>query len=321
MSANLAVVPEKALAKVIHQINKLESVEQDIIALLPSMTDDQVIETRNGARLLGCSAWKIEVACDAEIWDRNERAMRGRGNKDVEEKGILAAVNKRAAELGCGASTIRSNAALYKRFKNVLSGEHILDDKGFYQAAMSADDPDAAIETFAKERSENPTFRPADAWRKVKASKNDKPPHRDDLLVLQDADVRGWLEADVKRQREDEVNVPLQASFLRMMIHSRIGQAEWQLARTVEGDCNIVREAAQELLGSADQVSKWLQDRNYFMSREDIAARLQTLIEQGRVEEIEEQGRKAGQKGGMKKVYLPIRNPMDVDEDFEQDAD
>lgn len=321
MSANLALAPEKALAKVIHQINKLEGVEHDVIALLPTMTDDQVMETRNTARLLGASAWKIEVACDAEIWDRTERAMVGRGNKDVDEKGLLAAVNKRAGEMGCSARTVYQNRQIFKQFREIIESTcNILDEKGFYQAALAADDPDAAIEEFAKQKADSPFFRVADAWRSVKGS-NGSPPKQDGIIVLQDPEVRKWLEADVKRQREDEPNVPVHASFLRMMIHSRIGQAQWQLERTVEGDCNIVREAVQELLGSADQISKWLNDRNYFMSREDIASRLKTLIEQGRVEEIEEQGRKAGQKGGMKKVYLPIRNSMDVDEDFEQEAD
>lgn len=174
MSASLRAVPRQTagLAKVIHQINKLEKVERDVIALLPSLTDDEVIDTRTTARLLYCSAWKIEIACDAEIWDRAQRSTGGRGNTDKEEKGIMAAVNKRAAELGCGASTIRKNAQLYRRFETVLSGEQsILDDKGFFQAALTADDPDAAIETFAKKKLDNPHYRVADAYRDIEQEK------------------------------------------------------------------------------------------------------------------------------------------------------
>lgn len=156
--------------------------------------------------------------------------------------------------------------------------------------------------------------------RKAIKGEADKASHEDDILVLQDPDVRAWLEADIKRNREEEPNVPLQASFLRNMMHSRIGQSQWQLDRTVEADCNIVREAVKELLGSADEVFMWLQSRNYFMSPLDVDARLKLLIDQKRIKEIEEEGRKEGQKGGMKLVYLPLRNSLDVDEDFEKDA-
>jgi len=145
--------------------------------------------------------------------------------------------------------------------------------------------------------------------------------HVSDLAVLQDPEVRAWLEADIQRQRDEEPNIPVQASFLRNMMHARIGQAQWQLDRTVEGDCLIVREAVKELLGSADQIFMWLQNRNYFMSPPDLDDRLDLLVGQGRIKETQEEGRKKGQKGGMKTVYLPIRNPMDVDEDFDEEAD
>lgn len=156
--------------------------------------------------------------------------------------------------------------------------------------------------------------------RKAIKGEADKASHEDDLKVLQDAEVRAWLETDIKRNREEEPNIPLQASFLRNMMHSRIGQSQWQLDRTIETDCNIVREAVKELLGSADEVFMWLQSRNYFMSPLDVDARLTLLVDQKRIKSQEEEGRKEGQKGGMKTVYLPLRNSLDVDEDFEKDA-
>lgn len=214
---------------------------------------------------------------------------------------------------------IREYAQTYRVFQNgarapILSFSH-------HVKAASAEDPILAIQ---KAEDGEWSVHELERWIRTGLEPDQKPEKKkgdEDLKVLQDEAVKAWLEADIKYQREQEPNVPLHASFLRQMIHSRIGQAQWQLARTIESDCNIVREAVQELLGSADQVSKWLRDRNYFMSNEDVAARLKTLIDQGRIEEIEEQGRKAGQKGGMKKVYLPLRNPLDVDEDFEQEAD
>lgn len=187
MSANLRAVPRQTagLAKVIHQINKLEKIERDVIAILPSLSDDEVIDTRSTARLLYCSAWKIEIACDAEIWDRTQQAVRGRGNVDKEEKGIMAAVNKRADELGCGASTIRKNAQLYRRFENVLSAErNILDDKGFFQAALTADDPDVAIEQFAAKKLNNPFYRVADAYRDIEQEKEEAERTREGVTAV-----------------------------------------------------------------------------------------------------------------------------------------
>src|SRR5678815_976631 len=90
----------QALSKIFGQINKLDKIEEDVIALLPEMSDDEVMHTRNYAKTLGRSAWRIEIACDAELWNR-VHAKRGRGNVDVDKKGIKAAVATRAAELGC----------------------------------------------------------------------------------------------------------------------------------------------------------------------------------------------------------------------------
>lgn len=162
------------LAKVFNQIHKLEAIEHEVIALLPSLSDDEVMETRITARLLYASAWKIEIACDAEIWERTQRAMVGRGNKDVDEKGIMAAVNKRADELGCSARTVYENARIFRRFKETLETTcKNLDDKGFFQAALQSPDPDTTIEEFAQKKLDNPFFRVADAWKQVETQKED----------------------------------------------------------------------------------------------------------------------------------------------------
>ncbi len=169
MSAVLSRQTE-ALANIFGQLNRLDRLEDDVISLLPSLTDDEIIETRTYARGMGKTAWKIEIACDAEIWNRSY-ARRGRGNKDEAETGIMASVNKRAAELGCGASTIRKNAQLFNEFKTVLSVEHILDDKGFYQAALSAPNPQKMVQEIARRKAANPLYSVRDAWRDVDGQK------------------------------------------------------------------------------------------------------------------------------------------------------
>jgi hypothetical protein len=164
----------QALAKIFNHLNKLDKLENDVIGLLPELSDDEVMETRTYAKLLGKSAWKIEIACDAEIWNRASAKV-GRGNKDADEEGIMAAVNKRAGELGCSARTIQNNGKIYETFKKeiVATDFNHLDEKTFYLAALSAPDPHSAIEKFAAKKMENPFFNTRDAWREAKHAKKE----------------------------------------------------------------------------------------------------------------------------------------------------
>lgn len=162
----------QALAKIFNHLNKLDRLETDVIGLLPSLTDDEVLETRSYAKLLGKSAWKIECACDREIWNRT-KAVCGRGNIDVDEEGIMAAVNKRATEIGCSGQTIRNNRNIFEAFKEEIvqiDFSH-LDEKTFYLAALASADPHAAIEYFANEKLKNPFFSTRDAYRWARKSK------------------------------------------------------------------------------------------------------------------------------------------------------
>lgn len=175
MSAVLREVPKQntqALSKIFSHLNKLERLETDVIGLLPELSDDEVMETRSYSRLLGKSAWKIECACDAEIWKRTKAAC-GRGNKDVDEEGILAAVNKRAGEIGCSARTVYNNGKIFDTFKDeiVATDFNHLDEKTFYLAALAAPDPHKALEDFAAKKLDDSTFSTRDAWKEAKSAK------------------------------------------------------------------------------------------------------------------------------------------------------
>jgi hypothetical protein len=175
MSAVLREAPRhntQALSKIFNHLNKLERLENDVITLLPSLSDDEVMDTRNYAKLLGKSAWKIEAACDREIWNRTKAAC-GRGNIDIDEEGIMAAVNKRAAEIGCSARTVYNNGKLFETFKDemVAIDFNHLDEKTYYLAALASTDPHAAIEHFAEEKLKNPFFSTRDAFRWARKSK------------------------------------------------------------------------------------------------------------------------------------------------------
>lgn len=309
MSANLQVVPRTPvnLQRVVQQINKAQKTEEDVIIALPSMTDEEVIETRWAARAWFRCFWKVEIACDAEIWDRQERALRGRGNVDVEEKGILAAVNRRKKEIGCGASTIYANAGLYRRFKNVLSTWNNLDDKGFYQAALKAEDPESKLAEWSERKQENRFFRPADAWREVK--KHEEQTRPDETAVIQTKEVKKFLSdyrASLKRLRK---KVPASAIFLFELVDKHLADVQWQAKRTVEGDCQLIMQAIVDTGGANDDdIYKWLYDRGYVMRNPQLDKRLQLMVDNKMIidENAGDDGKLDASRGKQQSWYVPF---------------
>jgi len=319
MSANLAEVRRtSALSKVINQIHKLEAIEQDVIALLPTLTDDQVIETRATARLLFASGWKIEIACDAEIWDRTQKALRGRGNVDVEEKGILAAVNKRADDIGCSARTVYENARIYRTFKeNIESTCKNLDDKGFFQAALQSPQPQVAIESFAQTKMVNPHFRVSDAWKIVKGPKQG--PKEDETKVAQLPEAQAWL-AEVYAAVVPFIDTaPENAPFLNIMIRAVAGVILGQSDRTIEGDCRVIMDAIEENNGlSGDDLYDWQIAHFYFMGEDQLKDRLLLMVSNRELVEDDAgpSGRQAKRRGALPKWYVPYYTKRKKQEGF-----
>lgn len=141
-----------------------------------------------------------------------------------------------------------------------------------------------------------------------------------DLFVLQDPAVRAYLETDIQNQRKQFADVPENAPFLRDQLVSRIEASQWQLSRTVESDCDIVREAVCELLGTWQQVFNWLKIRNRIISPPDVRAYLGTLVAEGRVIEEKDEKPNPLAKGTTSTVYKPKRNPTDDKKDEERRA-
>lgn len=308
MSANLKVVPRAPvnLNRVVQQINKAQKTEEDVIAALPAMSDEEVIETRWTARVWFQCFWKVEIACDAEIWDRQERQLGGRGQADTEEKGILAAVNKRSKQIGCGASTIRANARLYRRFETLLSTQHSLDDKGFYQAALEADDPEAKLAEWTEKKRENRFFRPADAWREVKRHAERARP--DETTVIQTKEVKKFLadyRASLKRLRK---KVPSSAIFLFELVDKHLADVDWQAKRTVERDCEMIMKAIVDTGGANDDdIYQWLYERGYVMRNPQLDKRLQLMIDNKMIidESAGEEGKLEAARGKAQSWYVP----------------
>lgn len=156
-------------------LERLEQVEQEVISDLPNQTEEQIIETRQKASLLGKTAWRIECACDAQFVERAEKVKSGRGNVDVDAVGVMAIVAKRAKQLGCTPTTVYNNARVHRLIEaakqftgNVFSEKTISDtlvEKGFFTAALSASNPIEAIQKFTERKITDPKFSVSDAFR------------------------------------------------------------------------------------------------------------------------------------------------------------
>lgn len=185
---------------VLHFLNQIEGRSDEIIAQLPGMDDEAVLEVRLQAKALGRAAWRIEIAADAEILKR-ENQRRGRGVKDVEGKGVTAAVRKHAAEIGVNPRTIFQNAAIHQTFFNSASAntnnakegvKSVLEEKEYYRAAHQTEDPHATLEIFARKKSEDPFFTTREAWRYVRELK--APPIDSPVPpLIEDTNVSAWF--------------------------------------------------------------------------------------------------------------------------------
>lgn len=155
------------------QVEEFAKHEGELISSLPTMEEDDVVKLRLNSKRLSVHAWVLEIACDADLWNRAQ-AKRGRGNVDVEGVGINAAVAKRAKELGLTPKTLRTNARLFRLFgENVNRTVHILPEKEFYKVAAKTSDPQETLQTFITEKESNPKFNPAGASRLLTSKKKD----------------------------------------------------------------------------------------------------------------------------------------------------
>jgi hypothetical protein len=318
MAANLkAVSPSirqqnsQTLATIINGINQLDEDKRRLLSMLPNLDDEQVTQARMSARALGVWAWVIECACDAEILRRVE-ARRGRGNKDIEEQGRVAAVNKHAYQCGLTPATIYRNAQIYNRFQNVLNDQNILEDKGFYEAALRAPEPEKAIEAFAEKKDKNAFFSVRDAHREAEKLNKSATPKRTppqpspELQKIHDDAVRAELESRLVVVRGwTEAADPILAKVYR-----RIEELlEWQRDRDRDSDCAAIMLPVNKYgVIPEEDLPGWLDDHGYFMSKADLESRLDYMCSDDAKKLSKTDAGKAGKqderRGKLPQVYV-----------------
>ena len=70
-------VPVATTGDLFQAFNNVDTFTSALIKRIPTLADDDVIQTRERASNMGKAAWRIECACDAEIMKRTQ-ARRGR---------------------------------------------------------------------------------------------------------------------------------------------------------------------------------------------------------------------------------------------------
>lgn len=159
-------------------LGQLNIVEKGVIASLTLQTDLEIRDTREKSKLVERFGWRIQCACDYEIRSRVIKLKGGRGNSDIENQGMNAALRRQAKKIGVTANTIRQNAKIYNLILDAnKSGRFtcvsldILDEKGFYLAALLTNDPINTLLVIAKKKTEAKRFRVSDAMRFIKSEK------------------------------------------------------------------------------------------------------------------------------------------------------
>lgn len=164
--------PRQSLTDYLDQLAQLEPY---LVEQLETLDESVILDTRSQAKQLEKYGWRIQCACDAAIWKQTAAAKRGRGNKDIDAVGILAAVSKKSKQIGVTPTTIYRNAQIFRLMeeaKNVIREHNVLDvleEKGYYDVALSAADPIKALSLFAEKKLTLPRFRVTDAGRLLKA--------------------------------------------------------------------------------------------------------------------------------------------------------
>lgn len=189
-------------------------------------------------------------------------------------------------------------ALTYRKFENSTRGEIL--SFTHHRIAAHSKDPQKAIK--AAEDKEMST-RELEKWVKQQVPPTRRPVK--EIETLHTPAVRGHLEETIKQLKLRDEAVPTAAPFLHNMYHAMIGQVQWQLERSVEGDCEKVFEAIEEGNYRKDDIFTWLQSRSYFMREPELSDRLMTMCQNKKLRETKEGGKKDMQRGDMVTIYVP----------------
>jgi hypothetical protein len=162
--------PQQPLDKI---LTELEIIEPSIIGDLESQSENQLLVRWKEASTLGRHEWFLKAAICAATWNQTKAAKRGRENKDVNQKGLLASISRRAKKFGITPSRVYQKNQVFKLIVQVREFVpennllEILDEEGYWEKALLAAEPMKIVLVFAERKTTQKRFRVTDAERLV----------------------------------------------------------------------------------------------------------------------------------------------------------
>lgn len=235
-------------------------------------SEAELIYARQQCQRLG---WRVEIACDAELV-RREYAPRGRGKVDLEGVGVGASMRAHAKKMRCSVATIKVNIRIFNTFfKNELKFYPILQEKGFYQAAVRAPKPIAALEYFTKKFTDDESFTVMDAYRWVTDQREKRLASANKLSLAsspQDKSMSAFLRNAIDTISQLKVQCP-DKDFARRVFPSMIEDLEDQFLtiadRNAESLCRMAWERGYYREGQMAQFTG--------LSRQDVLMAMNRL--------------------------------------------
>lgn len=146
-----APVPRVDAGTFFNVFNRIEEMEESAIALIPSLSVEQLMEGIARAQALGESAWRIRAAYAEELAQRQMALRGGRGQKAAPGQGVTQALARVASEAHVEVRTIQRDRQILKTFGETGAINDRRLGRGFFEIALGAPDPQAAI-TFAQQQ-------------------------------------------------------------------------------------------------------------------------------------------------------------------------
>ena len=156
---------ETQLSKAIGQLNKQEQAIKEIIALIPSLADERLVDIFYLSEEKAKRWWIVRAFTAYEMKRRiKERGdLRGKG-EDTEGRGVMKQLSALAKSVGVEKNTILDDARIVETFfkpddngEIEFSGEEILP-RSYYHEALSAPKPEEALEIIHNKRASNPAY-------------------------------------------------------------------------------------------------------------------------------------------------------------------
>ncbi len=143
--ASMIPFNETNLALTLHATDNLDVRIGDMIASIPQMTDDNIIDFAATASQMEKAGFKIRGACALEVKRRIAKAVAA-GVKDEGGEGVMALMLRLSTRLGVDKDVIRQDCSIYEQFGDTdyindprLTREH-------YRFALVAPDPSKALD-------------------------------------------------------------------------------------------------------------------------------------------------------------------------------